>query len=74
MASKIRIQKAQQGYVDKPTPRQCATCGHYTSEIVEHPTRWGDTWLEEKNKRCGIGGFAVKKQAVCNLYTLGGSL
>ena len=70
MASKTQIQKAQQGYVEKPLPAQCGTCGHYTSDIIPQKSKWIGyaDWTEEKNKRCGIGGFAVKKTAVCNLY------
>lgn len=67
MASKTQIQKAQQGYVEKPLPAQCSTCDHYTSDHVKPRGMWSK-WTVEKNKRCGLGGFAVRKTATCNLY------
>lgn len=66
MASKVQIQKARQGYVEEGP--KCSTCANYTSETVKMTSRWGGTWTEEKNKRCSIGGFVVKKQAYCKSY------
>lgn len=68
MASKIQIQKAQQGYIDRPVPATCGNCEHYTSEMAKLQSRWRGDYAEEKNKRCSIGGFVVKKLATCNLY------
>jgi hypothetical protein len=51
--------KAKQGYV--PKPQTCSNCLHFHSEIVDRKYLG-----EEKNLRCGIGGFAVKKMATCN--------
>ena len=34
------------------------------------PSEWHkDGWWEDKNQRCGIGGFAVKKMGTCNEFT-----
>lgn len=66
MASKVQIQKAQQGYVEEGP--KCSTCTNYTSEMVKVTSYWRDTWTKEKNRRCGIGGFVVKKQAYCKSY------
>ena len=70
MASKQAIQKAHQGYVEKHQERACLTCEHFQMDIVDSAPDWlGRTWPMEKNLRCGIGGFKVKKLSVCNLYT-----
>lgn len=71
MTSKTQTQKAQQGYVSSPKPAKCSACEHYTSEVVTLSDTWG-SWTKKKNKRCGIGGFAVKMTAMCNLYVLKG--
>lgn len=80
--SKQSENKAAQGYTTEM--RTCATCAHYKSEIAPPPwiseekakspdvschTKYEiEHWGVEKKKRCGIGGFAVKKTATCNLY------
>ncbi|HEX8610182.1 MAG TPA: hypothetical protein VF800_02755 [Telluria sp.] len=75
--------KAAQGYDPKPEPNRCATCGHFKSDFVlpewmiksnSVKARWSaplytlENDAVEKNARCGLGGFAVKKTAVCNYY------
>ncbi|MDQ1921670.1 hypothetical protein [Massilia pseudoviolaceinigra] len=75
--------KAAQGYDPKPEPNRCATCGHFKSDFIlpewmikansEAPKRLAplytlDDNAIEKNARCGLGGFAVKKTAVCQYY------
>lgn len=66
MTSKVQIQKDKQGYT--AAPRQCGNCIHFTSDAVSVEGMWG-TYTVVKNKRCGIGNFAVKVTAVCNLYS-----
>ena len=70
MASKTQEVKDAQGYIKKP--QQCNNCKNYKSEMIDMPA---DTWREayqvEKNKRCGIGGFAVQSSASCKLYAGG---
>lgn len=65
MTSKIKIQKEAQGYTR--VLAHCGICKYYTSDAI---TTRGSyvTWTIEKNKRCGLGGFAVLKTAVCNLF------
>lgn len=38
------------------------------SIAMGHGERYGDAHLQEKSNRCAIGGFAVKKTAVCNCW------
>jgi len=58
--------KTQQGYNPKPEPAHCANCAHYKSDRVGSEGWDKKIYYEEKNIRCGIGGFAVKKRGVCN--------
>lgn len=82
MASKVEKAKADQGYtMDSPI---CGNCAHYTSEMMlpawmqkrnkqdrelgvaesfsdKHAT-------DEKNKRCMLGNFTVKKTAWCKRW------
>jgi len=67
MASKTQEAKDAQGYTKKP--QQCNTCANYKSEFVEVNKRWHGVFRVEKNKRCGIGFFAVQSSAYCKLYT-----
>ena len=62
--------KQRQGYQDKPEKRQCSVCQHYRSTKIEHPasTMFLIAWTEEKDIHCGLGGFKVKKTAICNQY------
>ena len=73
MASKTQETKAAQGYTKKP--QQCNNCKHYKSEMMHTPAsteHWRGAYSTEKNKRCGIGGFAVQSSASCRLYYAGG--
>lgn len=65
--SKISVLKEELGYNPKPDPRVCKTCAHFKSDIVTKEA-YGGKWTEEKNLRCGIGGFAVKKMASCDKW------
>lgn len=51
--------------------RNCGNCKHYRCDKVTEPPAfsWADPRVIEQNKRCAIGGFAVKKTAVCNLWS-----
>lgn len=67
MASKTQEAKDAQGYTKKS--QQCNNCKNYKSEMVEMPEdRWRNAYKVEKNKRCGIGGFAVQSSASCKRY------
>lgn len=69
MASKQQIAKEQQGYNPKPLPSVCMNCAEYRSDKGVSRGTFGDfKW--ERNIRCGLGGFAVKKTATCNEFKL----
>lgn len=65
--SKQSDAKKAQGYVDKATPMTCSNCAHFKSEKVDIGIY--SPYITDKNIRCGIGGFAVKKNATCNKFT-----
>ena len=70
MASKTQQTKDAQEYRKKP--QQCNNCKRYESDIVNMPAgEWQVAYKIEKNKRCGIGGFAVQSSASCKLYAGG---
>ncbi len=72
--SKQSEAKDKQHYVEKPVPKVCGNCRHYTSEIVTRKNfNFGCTNIltEEKAKRCSVGGFAVKKTATCEDFSMG---
>jgi len=65
--------KNKQGYQAKPTPHICSTCKHFQFDRVQTqaPSTWNPNgYFEDKNLRCGMGGFAVKKTAACNEWEL----
>ena len=68
--SKQADAKKAQGYQDKPEKRQCSVCAHYRSDFIKHPQQgfMMVEWIEEKNIHCNIGGFKIKKTAVCNMF------
>lgn len=76
--------KAAQGYQAKPVPSVCGNCAHFTTELVlpkwmsdrnaalaadGHRISYSDEYKREKNLRCAIGNFAVKKSATCDQFT-----
>ena len=65
MASKQQQAKERQGYEITPVLPVCSTCQHYTSRIERGENFWGHGVEQEKDLRCGIGGFAIKKTASC---------
>lgn len=62
--SKQSEAKQAQGYDPKPVNPVCMNCKHYRSKLTE----LAGGWIDESEKRCGIGGFAVKKMGSCKLY------
>lgn len=79
--SKPSEAKTAQGYVDKPVPHTCGACKNFAFDIqlpawmaqrnAETPDRprWHiRDYGQENNKRCVLGGFAVKKTATCTLW------
>lgn len=63
--------KDKQRYVEKLIPNVCSNCLHYRSVIDTHKGVYGGEWKSEKNRRCALGGFAVKKTATCEYFAMG---
>lgn len=64
--SKVSEAKKAQNYYATPDRAICSTCKHYTSDQVV--SSWNNKVLLEKNIRCGVGGFAIKKKATCSSH------
>lgn len=56
--------KKRQNYREKPLGIRCMICKHVKSD--EEKNNCG--YIEEKNIRCGIGGFKVTPHAVCYMF------
>lgn len=65
--SKQSEAKEAQGYVAKPVPSTCSNCKHYQSK-VEVLRGYFQPYEKESEIKCGLGGFAVKKTATCNMF------
>lgn len=77
--SKQEAAKQAQGYTTEQ--RNCNTCAHRLADLKLPPWKarenartperpyWSDRSRVEVNKRCGIGGFAVKATATCAQWT-----
>jgi hypothetical protein len=65
--SKQSEAKINQGYNDKQIQRTCGNCAKYHSALIVHRNSFGG-YIQEKNKRCGLGGFAVNKTATCDKW------
>lgn len=57
--------KERQQYTPKLIAGVCCNCNHYVSKKSTREGVFGGTYTDESNKRCGIGGFAVKKLGSC---------
>ena len=67
--SKQSEAKLAQGYIPKPTPNVCSRCNYFA--LDKNMVSYGlsnNTYTEEKNIRCELGGFAVKKNSTCNKF------
>lgn len=71
--SKQSEAKERQGYVAKVIPMVCSNCKHYESKVTAREGVFGDVWNDESEKRCGLGGFAVKKMGGCNKHLYSGA-
>jgi hypothetical protein len=50
---------------------KCESCAHFQKEVKEFEYQAFSglqKWTEDKNLRCGIGGFKVHKMAVCDRF------
>lgn len=68
--SKQSEAKTKQGYTPKAVPRTCHNCSNFAFDNVQtrKATEWREAYFEDKNLRCGIGDFAVKKMGTCNEF------
>ena len=69
--SKQSEAKSRQGYVDKPVPQICKNCIRFLFDRVQthEPTEWNKNgFWQDKNLRCRLGDFAVKKTATCGEF------
>lgn len=66
--SKQSEAKERQGYNPEASQRVCGQCIYFKSDKVEQCGYDGkpNGYMLEKNLRCGLGGFTVKKLALCN--------
>lgn len=62
MTSKQGQAKKDQGY--RKAPMQCSNCKNFKFGVEVN--QFGDA--EKKKLRCSIGGFAVQRTAVCDLW------
>lgn len=62
------IDKAARNEIGKERPGWNPTDYHASRETDNGC--FGNSWKTEKNKKCEIGGFAVKKTATCRLWKL----
>lgn len=71
--SKQSEAKLKQGYMPKAIPTTCCNCTHFHSDMVERSAGVFQScgWVEEKNLRCLVGEFAVKKMGTCSLFQFG---
>jgi hypothetical protein len=67
--SKQSEAKLAQGYEPKPVPKTCVNCAHYRSDISFFKSAYSSKDIrQEKDIRCGIGGFSVNKMATCSQF------
>lgn len=67
--SKQSEAKAAQGYVDKIKQLPvCMSCVHFALDTVAREDVFGATFMRERNLRCTLGGFAVKKMGTCRKF------
>ena len=69
--SKIATAKIVQQYKEKAHLPVCGNCANYLSTIEEIPSviSGRPPYTNETKRRCGIGGFAIKKMGTCSLFT-----
>lgn len=67
--SKQSEAKKAQGYIAKVVPQTCGNCANYRSVLTEREGRFGGKYIDEKDKTCSIGRFAVKKTGSCRMHT-----
>ena len=65
--SKQADAKTAQNYQAKPVWPECRICAHFQSDKTHTRAAFGGAiYTEEKNLRCGRGGFKVAKLGTCD--------
>lgn len=62
--SKQSDAKAIQNYTEKPFVKMCGNCEHLATDERIHAGTFGSVVISH-SLRCSLGGFKVKKTAVC---------
>ena len=65
--SKQSDAKKAQNYIQKLDPKVCANCCNLQLDKI--PANYNPRVIVEKNLRCGIGMFAVKKMGTCDFFS-----
>ena len=68
--SKQSEAKERQCYVEKVIPM---VCSNYQSKVTAREGVFGGVYHDESEKRCGLGGFAVKKMGGCKEHLYSGA-
>lgn len=67
--SKQSESKDNQGYDPKPRPQICRECKNFQFDKVFDHEYLGKKYYRDKNLKCCIGGFTVRKTATCKQFT-----
>jgi len=68
--SKQSEAKLSQNYVTKAVPKTCMNCANYRSDLIPYTSWSGMVYQTEKNMKCVIGGFSVKKMGSCDRFEM----
>lgn len=66
--SKQSEAKSKQGYVPKAVPQTCMNCDYFKKDKVLVCSLGASNYYEDKNLRCTLGGFTVKKMGTCDEF------
>jgi len=62
-------QSEAQNYDPKPVYPICRNCMYYTSTFREVGAyKVMSQYVEESNRRCGLGGFTIELTATCDMH------
>jgi hypothetical protein len=66
--SKQSKAKAAQNW--RKEPDGCGNCRHFIFDVVGKDYGGPELWIQRKNKRCLIGGFATGDKSTCDRHEL----
>lgn len=66
--SKQSDAKVQQNY--RAQSAKCKNCANYLSDVtvIKAAASWDLDYTVEKNRRCSLGGFAIKAEGHCTFF------